>query len=164
MSGKCSPLRNPLNVVCVFLVTRGRVLEPVSVLLTLGGPRLVPTSSEMEALCVGPPLTAASLPSSLLRGEHQDQSSARPRLFFLPLPPSLWPRKSGIAHGAGLFPATLTRQVAPGDGWCWQPGSVGLLGLGLAECDDVQRVLALARPHCLALMSGDLWSLAVESW
>lgn len=170
LSGECSPLRNPLNVVCVFLVTRGRVLEPGSVPLTLGGPRLVLTSSEMEAPCAGPPLTPTSLPSSLLRGGTKTRALSAPRLppspclFFPPPPPSLWPHKSGIAHRVGLFSATLTRQVAPGDGWCWQQGLVGLLGLGLAGCEDVQRAWALARPRCLALTSGDLWSLAVEGW
>lgn len=81
-----------------------------------------------------------------------------------PPPPSLPPRKSGIAHGVRLFSATLTRRVAPGDRRCWQPAPAGLLGLGLAGCEDAQRALALAGPHCLALTSGDLCPLAVEGW
>lgn len=42
------PLSNPLNMVCVFLVRRGQVLEAVSMLLTPGGPSLVLTSSQVE--------------------------------------------------------------------------------------------------------------------
>lgn len=39
----------------------------------------------------------------------------------------------------------------------WPPG------MALAGCDNVEKVLAPGRTHCLALMSGDLWSLAVEA-
>lgn len=119
-------------------------------------------------LCAGPPLTPArrgKSQSSHLRPQWkaQDQSSALPScLFSLPLHSGLV--KVGLLTGVGLFSATLTRQVAPGDGWCRQPGLVGPLGVGLAGCDDAQKVLAPGRPHCLALESGDLWFSAAEGW
>lgn len=100
----------------------------------------------------------ASLPTSVRSGKDQDQSSAQRQ------PPALLcPHESGIAPWGRAVSATLTRQIVPGDGWCWQPGSVGLLGVGQAGCDNVEKVLAPGRTHCLALMSGDLWSLAVEA-
>lgn len=144
-----------------------RVLEPVSVLLTWR-PRAPSGFFAGGVLCAGPSLTPArrdKSQSSHLRPQWkaQDQSSALPScLFSLPLLSGLV--KVGLLTGVGLFSATLTRQVAPGDGWCRQPGLVSPLGVGLAGCDDAQKVLAPGRPHCLVLESGHLWFSAAEGW
>lgn len=136
-----------------------------------GGAGRVLASLQVGALSAGPPLIPArrgrsQFSPSLLSGGTRTR--ALPALLAL-LPTrcnSVRPGlvKVGWLAGLGLFSAALTRRVVPGGGWCRPAGLVGLMGVGLAGRDDAQKVLAPDRPHCLALMSDDLWSSAVEGW
>lgn len=86
--------------------------------------------------------TQARLPAALLRG--RTGTGALPTLPPCPPTPQVLVKVRLLA-GVGLFSAFLTRQVAPGDGWCRQPDPVGLLGAGLAGSDGAQKELAPGR-------------------
>lgn len=55
--------------------------------------------------------------------------------------------KGCLLAGIGFFSASLTRQVAPRDGWYWLPGPVGLLGAVLAGSYGAQKELAQGRAY-----------------